>query len=141
MSETITRRKPLTSVAGGRISPREVLEAYRKTGYTPSGNLFVDENRACPLGAMAVIESPHVRDMWGNAGIVAHCLLAQRLSTGFSAYMTGFTCGFDGAAGAGVYGDVERVRRYRQGFRDGERARLFVFAVYGVTAYGPGEAR
>jgi hypothetical protein len=99
----------------GRITPREVLEAYEETGLGVTFGCFVNQGRACAYGALmvrdgftqnldfSIAEWTRERDMLAGLG-----------------YGYGFYRGFDGAL-------LPSTGRYpRKGYLDGIRARRFV---------------
>lgn len=127
----------------GRISPREVLGAYRETGLVPSRHVFVSDGEACAIGAVVA----------AGIGVVAaedqgnlEDALFDRLGGASSDYRDGFVGGFDGEPFFApdypeeLYGWMaEGLRRWHAaGWRDGRRVRRFVFA---SGSPGAGEER
>lgn len=98
----------------GRITPRQVLEAYEATGLIPGTGRFYDDGRACALGAIAAV-GMRPTDDWGK--VFARIRLDRD-------YMDSFINGFDNNF-------LRRLsfpsRAARKGYRDGARARRFVF--------------
>ncbi len=121
---TVKERVERKLEKSGRITPREVLRRYEETGLRPCLGWGDGEKAGCALTAI----------LGGHAGngsiLVAEA--ANRLMEGrmphlpvFAAtdYRLGFARGFDDT-------DFELERRspaFRQGYRDGCRARRFVF--------------
>lgn len=112
----------------GRITPREVLDAYEETGLKPARAVFMGGAEACAVGVLMYRDH-----MWparvfsGDWGEVAIALLnrwtEQRLAlAGGEDYRIGFTTAFDGIAESTMTRPSER-----KGFRDGQRVRHFVF--------------
>jgi hypothetical protein len=103
----------------GRITPREVLEAYEETGLKPCEGQFLSGNRACALGVLRLYADPsckyHVQYM--------RTRMPQQNPV---SYASGFTNGFDGT------GTQRQSIGYLKGYRDGQRVRRFVLARLGV---------
>jgi hypothetical protein len=111
----------------GRITPREVLEAYEETGLEPAENIFVLRNKACAFGAVMVREGvPRVRGVLDESEKKAW--LTRRMRRLGPTYALGFYEGFDGAGSMGLVG------RLRKGYRDAQRVRRFVEARYGMLS-------
>lgn len=113
----------------GRITPREVLEAYEETGFAPLFGWWFKPltHEACALTAVAFATG------YGNLPLnsrVAVMLLNRMDALPFrTAYRLGFANGFDGGELADDYPeDEERTEGFRAGYRDGKRARAFVKA-------------
>lgn len=100
----------------GRITPRQVLEAYRETGLRPARGEWGDEHNVCALTALGVA-----------AGFTSDA--SYKIARAFweshnlsNAYADGFVAGFDG--------DPPRFFRRadkRKGYRDGRQAARAVF--------------
>jgi hypothetical protein len=104
----------------GRITPREVLEAYEKTELKPCFKSFTSGERACAVGVLMArggnAVPPYLRNfMDGIDAAAGHD------------YVVGFICGFDGRAG--VKHPIPQI-----GFRDGKRCRKFVLSRYPEAA-------
>ena len=132
-----TERKDLLK-ASGRITPREVLAAYRETNYSPMvGDWFQScgdgRYQACALTVVAAT-SEDVRFGDANTGML--CALAhmqKRFPYVHEYYRSGFTRGFDGNGCPEPTGDNDHPLERgcegweRLGWRDGKRAASFVF--------------
>jgi hypothetical protein len=109
----------------GRITPREVLEAYRETGARPCTGEWSDGTG----GECALLAVAHANGLWAtNIGIITACvdvLLERRMSPVYDAwsYRDGFAEGFDGTISRREYQSEAEAT----GYRDGARARRFVF--------------
>jgi hypothetical protein len=101
----------------GRITPREVLEAYEETGLYPKTRDFFDGERACAIGALR-----RHQDL-GSLGYSGY--MRSRIGKYHLSYPMGFTNAFDGM---GVNG---KSAGYLKGYRDGQRVRRFVESRYG----------
>jgi hypothetical protein len=104
----------------GRITPREVLEAYEETGFYPKTRDFFDGEGACPVGVLREHQDP------GSLGYSTY--IRSRISECHLTYPMGFTNAFDGL---GVNGESAG---YLKGYRDGQRVRRFVEARYGTLS-------
>lgn len=124
----IERGEPLS----GRISPRDVLEAYEMTGYEPSRTWFdvvhVPEHdcthlMACALTAMAGVKAieedrPFIPN-FVDADIIEEYIFGIVGLDDW--YLNGFVGGFDGNAKPS-----KSHPRECAGYRDGRRASRFV---------------
>ena len=119
----------------GRITPREVLEAYEETGLRPLvGQWYEPEtSSACALSAVAVVTDGVVANqdtmMDGQAAINLVVMRVPRMST---YYRMGFVLGFDDKPPPLPSGEddpayLKTEAWARKGYRDGQRARRFVF--------------
>lgn len=134
--------------ASGRITPREVLEAYRTTDLKPvTGEFYdVDTGEACALTALGAASGFGERMAVARLGVVADALIDARIRTPWAGdYQDWFICGFDGfphpdsplyppaESGAeappfdAAYRELSEDAQ-RKGWRDGRRAARFVFA-------------
>jgi hypothetical protein len=106
----------------GRITPREVLEAYEETGLTPkTGSFVTDAGEACGIGVVAI---RHVESL-------AYAFARYMRQRGVNRpvfYASGFANAFDGHAQ-----QIPQLtgESYKTGYRDGQRVRRFVEAKYG----------
>lgn len=115
-------RTKLKLEASGRITPREVLEAYKETGLEPKSQFYFDGCAACGLGAMAAVDglfrSAEERKL--EQEVVLE-MLERRMGEHADRYMAGFDIGFMGIKSTG---DSEWTRK---GNHDGRRVCRFVF--------------
>jgi hypothetical protein len=126
-----TERRDLLSESG-RITPREVLEAYWETGLEPMVDDFGDEKgRACALAALAAQDFGRGFAGPEEAETLVDEYRAKRFEVGeVESYTLGFMRGFDGVRcrppGKSSQHTVRALEaRERQGWRDGHRARRF----------------
>lgn len=122
MAETKERtgRKDLLR-ASGRITPREVLEAYERTGLEPCEGWGDGRETGCAATAVFGLLPPSPPLFcFAHVGT----LLAARMGgeSDPCGYGTGFVFGFDGSEDWG-----EDFPSWRKGWRDGARCRRFVF--------------
>ncbi len=127
----------------GRITPREVLGAYARTGLRPQRKVYREDNGACAVGVLMtahgdwkpnwdttevdgvprpLFEFSDALEEWAN----------NRMEIVGTMYETGFTIGFDGKACPKPGDDDHPLMRgsegwERLGWRDGKRAARFVF--------------
>lgn len=103
-----------------RITPEEVVEAYRKTGAKPCPNVYLvftdNECLACGLGAVLLAEREQeaiaaVREGGGSLPMIWDMVGA--------AYEEGFSGGFDPRPFPAPEGPGERIQ---QGYEDGRAA-------------------
>lgn len=107
----------------GRITPREVLEAYRETGLQPVRGAFRDRaGRVCGLTVVAAMKGA-----WPNAELLPEKAVVEVLTRAMTLecaehYLNGFVYGFDG------YIQHENELDWKsKGWRDGRRAARAVF--------------
>jgi hypothetical protein len=95
-----------------RITPEEVVEAYRKTGLTPerTGMDWFSEDGKCGCGATAVMKArnPDFCNSTLKFGDAIELLGVSR------PYLRGFVVGFDGLSPI----DMD-LQEYAQGYQDG----------------------
>ncbi len=122
----------------GRIRPREVLDAYRETGFAAVRHKWAWKDEACALTALGVAHDPgpisstentedeaNVRDM-------ALAYVESRMPYIHEHYAFGFERGFDGHPRPNPGDDDHPLVRgseawERCGWRDGRRAAWAVF--------------
>jgi hypothetical protein len=107
-----------------RITPEEVVEAYRKTGLKPMPGAYHRESgHACGLGALAIADGAD--DCWISGWINTHPLLK-------GVYGGGFINGFDQKPE-----DLEHQDgwedEYVLGYQDGDAARKAADKEFGVA--------
>jgi hypothetical protein len=131
------RRSQRKLERSGRITPREVLEAYRDTGLAPMfGEWYALQNgkeRACALTAVGIAQG-HRCDAFGlEVGRAADALMDSRFGP-YEAhdYQDAFVYGFDGHDLPPSLPPDDSLGEDRQaweriGWRDGRRARRAVF--------------
>jgi hypothetical protein len=102
----------------GRITPREVLEAYQVTGLYPGTRHYRVGDTACAIGALAHHKAP------ATDGYTVY--VGKRTASNPSGYAAGFANAFDGWDMMSL-----ATKMYRTGYRDGQRVRRFVEARYG----------
>ncbi len=114
----------------GRITPREVLEAYEETGLRPCNGWGDGKKTGCGLTAMVGGATMPAAAAGVEMTMAASNLLSERMpqlgGVDRSEYETGFIRGFDG----------DRLHPFRdlifrKGHRDGKSARAFVLARLG----------
>lgn len=108
----------------GRITPREVLGAYRETGIKPCASTFILGDflhgyEACAIGALAM------RDGVYPTGDDLDGWIERKTAGQGPSYATGFWKGFDGESLPPFF--AARSAQARKGWRDGARCRRFVF--------------
>ncbi len=123
----------------GRITPREVLEAYEETGFEPMFEGWFEwskhGSRACGITVLAVANGVEPARLFEFAcGVDDY--MEKRIEYVGDYYQSGFTVGFDGGPCPEPSGDdhplVEGSEGWiRMGWRDGKRARTFVKARFG----------
>lgn len=107
----------------GRITPREVLEAYEATGLRPVREVF--DNKAGGVCGLTVVAA--AKGEWPNGELLpedAVMKVLERTMTHEAAdrYIDGFMYGFDKEEE-----DEDASAWERKGFRDGRRAARAVF--------------
>lgn len=99
----------------GRITPREVLEAYEQTGLKPIQNIYytdVDEQaRACAMGALAAAHGSYDDDPF--------TYMEDRMGEDWERYLESFACAFDNYRFAPGHHDWKA-------YLDGQRSRKAV---------------
>lgn len=106
-----------------RITPDQVLEAFERTGFTPSKEVWfvdIESKRADAIGILAMIKLNHNYEglKWSFFRIGEYETLSQVLGTGL-VYMRGFIRGFEGGfLSHQFYGSD----RYKSGYNDGKAA-------------------
>ena len=109
----------------GRITPREVLEAYEETGLEPSFALWgMLGESACALTALGCAAG--VEGEFPSSIGRRYYFDVRR---GEQSYANGFIAGFDG-----TNRQTPRNARNRLGHRDGQRVRKFVLSRYEVQS-------
>lgn len=88
-----------------RITPEEIVEAYKKTGLTPARGTFVSGKMACGLGAYA-------RSKGFDGYFVANFLEGMGITAN---YRTGFISGFDDTELCTCCAGLERDAAYKDG--------------------------
>lgn len=124
MTETLTTPLPTRpDLLANRITPREVLDAYRETGLTPA-HLWLDGNDACALGAIAgqraIREDKPLFVPNEVPGDAARYIC--RIVGLDDDYFYGFANGFDSNGYS-----LSANSQIRKGYRDGARAAKFCF--------------
>lgn len=128
---------------GGRITPREVLEAYEKTGLEPIFDDWYDTHcidlerttHACGFTAvMLASKTPMPKGVHLYDAIESYA--RERFDGAGEHYKGGFALGFDGKDAPLPSGDDHPLMRgsegwSRLGWCDGKRARAFVEARLG----------
>ena len=105
----------------GRIKPREVLEAQRKTGLTPAHNALRSRDNACGMGLLLAMNGIDAEADFSAAML----WIVRRFEHDYS---EGFMRGFDGLPLHRYALDHPKARReFRKGWRDGARSRKFCF--------------
>ena len=133
-----TKRKDLLATSG-RITPREVLDAYQETGLEPVFDDWYDTHyidleqitHACGFTVVALANASP-RPLTGSG--VEHFVFfygTRRFEDVASYYKGGFARGFDGKDASESSGDDHPLQLgcegwERKGWRDGKRARAFV---------------
>ena len=111
----------------GRITPREVLEAYETTGrgvcFDGFGDEFGSMGKACAIGALMARDGVSL-----HSSVELSDWLRERSERVGMDYYGGFYRGFDGFFSAQE--DREGRQSYRNGYRDGQRVRAFVLDRY-----------
>ncbi len=130
MTEVREKRKDLL-VASGRITPREVLEAYEETGLEPCDGWGDGKKTGCGLAAVVGGATMSAGAAGVEMTMAASNLLLKRMpcldGIDRSEYKTGFMRGFDNDR---LHPFRDLV--FRKGHRDGKRARTFVKARLGA---------
>lgn len=115
----------------GRITPREVIDAYEEEGIFPVRQLFsnADGSRMCPASVLAL----HEGLVMHGKQILYKGFFASRFSSEpfevAASYREGFIAGVDKPERT----DLEDHVMWRKGFRDGARAWRFAEARFGLT--------
>lgn len=125
-------RTELKLETSGRITPREVLEAYEETGMQPMTEAWYEPSkygdRACAITVLA-----HHNGYVGEyACIDTEAFIEERFPYVSEYYQSGFVKGFDGGSCPEPGDDDHPLMRgsegwERLGWRDGQRVRRFVF--------------
>jgi hypothetical protein len=105
----------------GRITPKEVLEAYEETGLTPHQSYFRDADTACGLGVLMARDGLDAR----HAPIAIEGWIKQRDAAAGEYYSNGFWRAFDSHVLP-----LPNTVAERKGYRDGQRVRRFVLSRY-----------
>ncbi len=132
--KTKQRVSSITSLkASGRITPREVVEAYERTGKTPIfGRWTNSTGGVCGLVAVAHDKGHYATVSLDADAIIraVNALLEGRMPPAYDpwSYRDGFAEGFDGCY---RNPDWPRSEAEDKGYRDGLRARRFVLAKLG----------
>lgn len=122
----------------GRITPREVLEAHRETGFAAVRHKWAWKDQACALAALGVAHAPgpipfaeNTEDEV-NVWAMALAYVESRMPYTHEYYAYGFERGFDGDERPEPGDDDHPLVRgseawTRCGWRDGRRAAWAVF--------------
>jgi hypothetical protein len=114
----------------GRITPREVLEAYEETGLRPGTECFLDGDAACAFGVLMARDGVPRRESFEGFDHDAleqwQTLKTMALGSGYAgAFYDGFDgYSFDGYP-YGIHSDASK------GHHDGQRSRKAVLSRYG----------
>ncbi len=112
--------------ASGRITPREVLEAYEETRLEAASGHYYDtvSGSACAIGVLLNSQGVWDREsnMWMDWDVAAGWL-RERVPLNSGEYEDGFISGFDN------YEEPDDPALHL-GYRDGQRVRKFVLSRY-----------
>lgn len=115
-----TRQKSTRLEKSKRITPREVLRAYRETTLAPITGMYLHGEAACAVGALGVASGHGYVDLDGDPAVDFCGYMKSRMPDKWSVYLGGFEGGFDGHP-CPSDGPIRRT-----GWRDGRRAARFV---------------